>query len=201
MNITQAIEKGRQCLSESDSPVTDSQYMLCYVLACKITYLHTWPEKNLSEQQGTDYEALLFKRKKGMPVAYLIGQQGFWSLELDVNAKTLIPRPDTEILVAMALEKIQLGMVVADLGTGSGAIALALASEKKDVQFLAMDRSQAALKVAQANAKKHKITKGENNYVFLTLQIHFQSQPPKTSFNYLLLFCLIFFVLFFFCCF
>lgn len=66
-----------------------------------------------------------------MPVAYLIGQQGFWSLELDVNAKTLIPRPDTEILVAMALEKIQLGMVVADLGTGSGAIALALASEKK----------------------------------------------------------------------
>lgn len=158
MNITQAIEKGRLCLSESDSPVTDSRYMLCYVLACTTTYLHTWPEKKLSEQQGTDYEALLFKRKKGMPVAYLIGQQGFWSLELDVNAKTLIPRPDTEILVAMALEKIQLGMVVADLGTGSGAIALALASEKKDVQFLAMDRSQAALKVAQANAKKHKIT-------------------------------------------
>ena len=157
MNITQAIEKGRLCLSESDSSGADSQYILCHVLACTITYLHTWPDKNLSAQQNIDYEALLLKRKTGMPVAYLIGQQSFWSLELDVNAETLIPRPDTEILVAMALEKIQLGMVVADLGTGSGAIALALASEKKGVHFMAMDRSLGALKVAQANAKKCKI--------------------------------------------
>lgn len=158
MNITQAIEKGRLCLSASDSPGSDSQYILCYVLDCTVTYLHTWPEKKLSEQQNIDYEALLLKRKIGVPVAHLIGQQSFWSLELDVNAKTLIPRPDTEILVTMALEKIQLGMVVADLGTGSGAIALALASEKKGVHFMAMDRSLGALKVAQANAKKCKIT-------------------------------------------
>ncbi len=62
MNITQAIEKGRLCLSASDSPGSDSQYILCYVLDCTVTYLHTWPEKKLSEQQNIDYEALLLKR-------------------------------------------------------------------------------------------------------------------------------------------
>jgi release factor glutamine methyltransferase len=158
MNITQAIKKGRACLSGSDSPESDSQYLLCHVLACTSTYLHTWPEKSLSEQQQTDYTALLEQRGKGRPVAHLTGQRGFWSLDLNVNADTLIPRPDTEILVSLALEKIQSGMVVADLGTGSGAIALALASERANLHVLAMERSVGALKVAQRNATQCKIT-------------------------------------------
>ena len=157
MNITQAINKGRTCLSGSDSPEGDSQYLLCHVLACTSTYLHTWPEKGLSEQQQADYLTLLEQRVKGRPVAHLIGQRGFWSLDLTVNADTLIPRPDTELLVTLALEKIQPDMLVADLGTGSGAIALAIASERVDLHVLAMERSIGALKVAQGNAVQCKI--------------------------------------------
>jgi release factor glutamine methyltransferase len=157
MNITQAINKGRQYLSGTESPKSDSQYLLCHVLACTSTYLHTWPEKGLSEQQQADYIMLLEQRGQGRPVAHLTGQRGFWSLDLTVNADTLIPRPDTELLVSLALEKTQSGMVIADLGTGSGAIALALASERADLHVLAMERSVGALKVAQGNAAQCKI--------------------------------------------
>jgi len=157
MNIVEAIEKGRAYLSESESPERDSQYLLCHVLACSSTYLHTWPDKSLSEQQQADYTILLAQRAEGRPVAHLTGQRGFWSLDLNVNADTLIPRPDTETLVAAALEKIQPDMTIADLGTGSGAIALALASERSDIQVLAMDKSRGALKMAQRNAKQCQI--------------------------------------------
>jgi len=162
MKIMEALEQGTKWLSESESPDIDSQYLLCHVLACNTTHLLTWPDKPLTKQQQVDYTALLEQRQHGRPVAHLIGQRGFWSLDLQVNADTLIPRPDTEIIVSEALDKIQPKMVIADLGTGSGAIALALASERPDIDVLAMDYANGALSVAQQNAKHCQI----NNIAF-----------------------------------
>jgi len=158
MNIIEALEHGSQCLTESESPDIDSQYLLCHVLACTTTHLLTWPDTSLTPQQQENYMALLEQRHQGRPIAHLTGQRGFWTLDLNVNVDTLIPRPDTEIIVSMALEKIQANMIIADLGTGSGAIALALASERPDIQLLAMDYASGALKVAQDNAKQSQIS-------------------------------------------
>lgn len=109
------------------------------------------------------FRALMAARQRGEPVAYLIGQRGFWTLDLSVTADVLIPRPETELLVELALERIPANadFEVADLGTGSGAIALALASERSHTRILATDASAAALSVASANAKRLEITNVE----------------------------------------
>ena len=100
------------------------------------------------------FGALVEARVAGEPVAYLIGRRGFWTLELEVNGDTLIPRPETELLVELALSRLPAGMPVrvADLGTGSGAIALAIAKERPQAKVVATDASQGALDVAGRNA-------------------------------------------------
>ncbi|PPV08650.1 protoporphyrinogen oxidase [Xanthomonas bromi] len=105
------------------------------------------------------FEALVQRREAGEPVAYLIGSRGFWTLELEVSPATLIPRPDTEVLVERALERLDhaAGRRVADLGTGSGAIALAIASERPQAQLIATDASAAALAIARRNADRHRL--------------------------------------------
>lgn len=103
------------------------------------------------------FAALLERRIAGEPLAYITGRRGFWTLDLQVSPATLIPRADTERLVELALERLPLGrtLQVADLGTGSGAIALAIASERPQAQVLATDASAQALAVARANAQSH----------------------------------------------
>src|SRR5690606_17782869 len=103
------------------------------------------------------FRALVARREAGEPVAYLVGRRGFWTLDLAVTPDTLIPRPETELLVEQALARIAPGVParVADLGTGSGAIALAIASERPLARVVATDRSEAALAVARANASTH----------------------------------------------
>lgn len=155
MNISQALKQGAMTLSESDSPDSDSQALLCHVLACNPTYLHMWSDKQLTEEQQSQFQFYIEQRQTGQPVAYLTGQRGFWSLDLKVNNATLIPRPDTELLVSLALTKLEPAMVVVDLGTGSGAIALSIAHELPKVKVVAMDYSSAALTVAQENAYTH----------------------------------------------
>src|SRR6185312_15239860 len=102
------------------------------------------------------FEALVARRAAGEPVAYLTGRRGFWTLELEVTPATLIPRPETELLVELALERLPRDMAcrVADLGTGSGAIALAIASERPQAQVVATDASADALAVARRNAQR-----------------------------------------------
>lgn len=102
------------------------------------------------------FRQLLDARSRGEPVAYLLGRRGFWTFDLEVNPAVLIPRAETELLVELALERISVdsGMSIADLGTGSGAIALAIASERPNSRVLATDASEAALAVAQANAQR-----------------------------------------------
>lgn len=151
MDIAEALQHGKRELTGSDSPEIDCRVLLCHVLDCQTSYLHAWSDKLLTERQQTQWHGLIEQRQQGQPVAYLTGQRGFWTLDLKVTPDTLIPRPDTELLVSLALEKLKPKMRVADLGTGSGAIALSLASEQPSSQIIAMDFSMAALTVAQDN--------------------------------------------------
>ncbi len=143
----------------SDSARLDSELLLGHVLQQSRTWLHTWPEKTVEATQQQTFETLLQRRLAGEPIAHILGEQDFWSLRLTVSPATLIPRPDTERLVELALERIPVDAAwwIADLGTGSGAIALALAAERPDCQVIATEQSTEALEVARANAARHQL--------------------------------------------
>ncbi len=158
MNIVEALEYGRAALSDSDSPEVDSQVLLGHILECTRSYFHTWPEKKLTLDQQKQFETFIEQRQKGKPVAHITGQRGFWSLNLTVTPDTLIPRPDTELLVSLALEKLKPEMTVADLGTGTGAVGLSLAQEVPSINLFASDASPAALDIARINAINNKIS-------------------------------------------
>ncbi len=147
-------------LLDSDSPRLDAEVLLAHVLQQPRSHLLAWPEKHLTTTQLTNFMQLLQRRRSGEPVAYLTGKREFWSLPLGVTTDTLIPRPETETLVALALDKIPADtpQLVVDLGTGSGAIALAIASERPRVTLIATERNPAALTVAEENARRLGIT-------------------------------------------
>lgn len=139
----------------SQCPRLDAEILLASVLDVSRAYLKTWPERKLTAKQQKGFQALITKRQQGQPVAYLLGEWEFWSLPIKITPDTLIPRPETECLVELALEKCSMEKAVAvDLGTGSGAIALALAIEKPKWTLWASDVSESALAVAMANAEQ-----------------------------------------------
>lgn len=158
MTISQTLSYGCSSLVRSESAEIDSQFLLCHLLNCQTSYLHSRSEQTLTQQQQQQFEQLVKQRQQGKPISHITGQRGFWTLDLNVTADTLIPRPDTELLVDLALEKLRPKMVVADLGTGNGAIALSLAQQQTSAQILAMDQSWPALLVAQGNAANYKLT-------------------------------------------
>lgn len=137
----------------------DAEWLLAHALAQSRTWLFTHSGDAVSEQAAARFAALLARREAGEPVAYLTGSQGFWTLELEVSRATLIPRPETELLVELALARIpvDVGSRIADLGTGSGAIALAIAKERPRAVVVATDASIAALEVARRNATRNRI--------------------------------------------
>jgi len=161
MNVTlqQALLTARSHLAHSDTPGLDAELLLCHVLEKNRAWLRAWPERTLTVDEQAAFETLITRRAAGEPVAYLTGRRGFWSLELKVTPATLIPRPDTETLVEWALELIPAGAAwrIADLGTGSGAIALSLAHERPHCRLVATDASIDALAVAQDNAATSQI--------------------------------------------
>ncbi len=140
----------------NDDARLDAEVLLCHLLECNRAHLRAWPERELSPQQQADYRALVERRRRGEPIAYITGSREFWSLRLQVTPATLIPRPDTERLVELALERIppDAAWQVADLGTGSGAIALAIARERPRCRVVATDASADALAVAAANGAR-----------------------------------------------
>ena len=149
-----------QLASCSDSAKLDTQILLGFVLDKDRTYLLTWPEKELTAQKVQAFLLLLQRRILGEPIAYIVGVQEFWSLPFRVSPATLIPRPDTEILVELVLEHFgDLDILhCLDLGTGTGAIALALASELPNWQIDAVDFNLDAVKLAQQNAEALQLT-------------------------------------------
>ena len=137
----------------------DAEVLLLHVLGQSRTWLFLHESDVMGDTEAAAFEALAARREAGEPVAYLTGHRGFWTLDLMVTPATLIPRPETELLVELALARIpaDADVRIADLGTGSGAIALAIASERPRAQLIATDASEAALAVARSNAGRHGI--------------------------------------------
>lgn len=157
MNIAQALRDAQSRLAaHSDSARLDAELLLGAQLGWNRAQLFARGDAALSEHDAAIFEAKLQRRMAGEPVAYLTGRQGFWSLDLQVSAAVLVPRPETELLVEWALELLMPAHAprVADLGTGSGALALALQASKADARVIASDVSAAALGVARANAAR-----------------------------------------------
>ncbi|EME1931084.1 peptide chain release factor N(5)-glutamine methyltransferase [Cronobacter sakazakii] len=149
--LKQAIER----LTASESPRRDAEILLAFVTGRTRTFILAFGETALTDDEHARLDALLARRAAGEPVAYLIGQREFWSLPLEVSPATLIPRPDTECLVEQALARLPATPCrILDLGTGTGAIALVLASERPDCHVTALDVIPEAVALAKRNAQR-----------------------------------------------
>jgi len=155
LTLEQFIRHAVATLNASPSPRLDAEVLVMHVTGLTRTALITCAGDALATQHEAPLRTLLARRARGEPVAYLTGRREFWSLELSVTPDVLIPRPETEILVEQALAHIPTDApwTIADLGTGSGAVALALATERPHCRVIASDLSPAALDLARANAQ------------------------------------------------
>jgi len=156
MKIIELITQATQQLSAiSDTPRLDVEIILANILQVNRARLLAFPESKLNDSQQIDFNKKINLLRSGWPVAYVIGEQEFWSLSFVVTPDVLIPRADTELLVETILNLINKEKIIlADLGTGSGAIAIALQHEKPDWEIHATDKSEKALKIASKNAER-----------------------------------------------
>ncbi|MFW5966775.1 MAG: peptide chain release factor N(5)-glutamine methyltransferase [Persicimonas sp.] len=140
----------------TESARLDAELLLTHVLDLDRVALYTHFDRPMDSEELDAYRALIKRRVEGEPVAYLIGRRGFWDFELEVDPRVLIPRPETEVLVEEALERIEANQsaTIIDVGTGSGAIALALARERPEATVIGTDTSADALEVARENAQR-----------------------------------------------
>ncbi len=155
--VRELIEEARITLAgASDSAELDAEVLLAAALNCGRSRLYAWPEWVPTDREAGDFRRSVLRRASGLPVAYLLGEREFWGLDLQVSRATLIPRPETELLVELALRHIapERSDNVADLGTGSGAVALALAKERPGSRIFACDLCEEALSVAGRNARR-----------------------------------------------
>jgi len=152
------LNKAREQLATtSDSPQLDAEILLGKVLQASRAALYANPDNIISDSQAAEFEQLVSQRQSSKPVAHLTGMREFWSLQLKVTPDVLIPRPETELLVERALLHIPAkgDCRLVDLGCGSGAIAIAIATERPDCTISATDTSQSALTIAKENADRH----------------------------------------------
>lgn len=143
----------------------DAEILLAFSLNKSRTWLRTWPEQCIDQSAMSDFTQLVEQRQQGLPIAYLTGQREFWTQTFQVTKDVLIPRPETELLVEHCLQIIapNQSQLILELGTGSGAIAVSIATERPQAQIIATDVSQAALEMAQINAD----SAGVSNIQFL----------------------------------
>ena len=141
-----------------DSPTArlDAELLLAAALGKPRSFLHTWPERIVSSEAAQAFDGYLQRRRTGEPVAYILGLQGFWNIDLEVAPHTLIPRPETEMLVETALELLPGAIAhrLLDLGTGTGAIALSLAKDRPQWTLTAVDRVEDAVELAERNRQR-----------------------------------------------
>ena len=178
--LRELLERARATLgASSEDPLLDSQVLLAHVMGCDRSWLYGWPEHVPDTPQIQQFERLVAQRKAGHPIAHLTGEREFWSLCLGVSHDTLVPRPETEDLVEIALGlDLPPDARVLDLGTGSGAIAVALATERRGWQITAIDASAGAIDVARHNAELF----GLSNIGFL-LSDWFAALPAHRRFD------------------
>ncbi|WAI11935.1 MAG: peptide chain release factor N(5)-glutamine methyltransferase [Buchnera aphidicola (Macrosiphum albifrons)] len=155
MNIKKWLKKSIKRLSSVDNPKYEAEFLLSYVSKCTRSFIISSDDIELTQKQYEYLNYLIYRRSLGEPIAYITKEKEFWSLSLCVSYDTLIPRPDTEILVEQVLSKIKSNSVlILDLGTGCGAISLALASMCSDWNIIGIDKSEKALTIARINANK-----------------------------------------------
>lgn len=162
MNIKtalKAIQLELEALNGAESAAIDARYLLSFLFNKNFTWLKTWPDEMLSSKQQESLHKLITRRKNGEPIAYITGEKAFWTLRLKTNTSTLIPRPETEQLVEQALDFLATQFSdsqtsrVLDLGTGTGAIALAIATERPNDAIIASDFNEVIVELAKENAK------------------------------------------------
>src|SRR5690348_1794441 len=173
MDVRTAFKKGIALLRDADVPsfTLAAELLLLHVLSRNRTWLYAHPEECVSDPDAERFFALIARRAAGEPTQHLTGKQEFWGLEFEVTPAVLIPRPETEHVIEVALDRLALreihagrpqttkgeGLRIADIGTGSGCIAIALAKELPAANFVATDISPKALTVAQRNAQRHAV--------------------------------------------
>ena len=144
--------------ARSALPRPDADVLTAHAVGCARNTLYAFPERPVSTADTQRLGGFLDRRQRGEPVAYILGEREFWSLPLRVDARVLIPRPETECLVEAALEHIEDGTRVLDLGTGSGAVALAVATARPDADVVGVDLDPGCIDVARENAKELGVT-------------------------------------------
>lgn len=155
--IKALLEQGADALQGSScSPELDASILLAFVLERESVYLRTWPEREVGYSVLLQFQQLISLRSSGQPIAYLVGYKEFWDYRFSVDEHTLIPRPETELLVELALQQLphHQPLNIADLGTGSGAIAITLGKQCPEWNVYATDLSAKALEKAQCNAQR-----------------------------------------------
>ncbi|WP_343154404.1 peptide chain release factor N(5)-glutamine methyltransferase [Buchnera aphidicola (Aphis aurantii)] len=163
MKIYEWLEKTIKIFSHFDSPKYEAEILLSHVLKCSRSWMIAFDQVEINKLNQKTLKDLVDRRSKGEPMAYVLGKKDFWSLSLHVSQDTLIPRPDTEILVEKVLSQVNKNhKYILDLGTGCGAIGLALASVCSNFHITAVDNSDKAIKIAKANA----IELNLNNIIF-----------------------------------
>ena len=177
-----------------DSPRLDAELLLAFVLDCPRLELYIRADQPLNEKERGAYRELVQQRAAGCPIAYLTGEKEFWSLTLEVNKNTLIPRPDTETLVENAVEQIRKrqhrhpdsSCLIAELGTGTGAIPLAICAELKNLHIIAVDCSTDVLELAARNLQRHEaLLSPRNNRIELVESNLFSNINPSAKLDFI----------------
>ncbi len=157
--VTELLQKAEQSINCSDSARLDAEILFCDVMQFNRSRIYSHPEQIVPDDKSVLFQSLIAQRQQGRPIAHLTGKKEFWSLQLAINEDTLIPRPETELLVETALQLVpdDTTFNILDLGTGSGAIAIAIASERPNCKIVATDINTNALTIAKKNAEIHQL--------------------------------------------